>query len=61
MNPKPECLIEWEKTTMNPPQVCYNCDFYTIAGFCEKHQAEPPADFAATPGACDSWVQLIPF
>ena len=42
------------------PRVCENCRWWQ-EGYCEKHDATPPADFAEEPGACPDWKDVVPF
>lgn len=57
-HPEPECVIIYRQ---GPPKCCHTCDSYTQDGECERFGTEPPADFAATPGACPNWLMEIPF
>lgn len=39
---------------------CQHCEFYPRTGWCEKHQATPPAEVAAV--GCDDWTfDTVPF
>ncbi len=41
---------------------CDQCEHFLQAPRCSKFDAEPPADFRNTPGACDEWQwDAIPF
>lgn len=51
----------WEWMQAGPPKCCHTCHFYALDGLCDKFNMEPPEEFAATPGECDSWKQEIPF
>ena len=60
--PEPQFLIdyrEWVKA--GPPKCCHTCDEYSPDGKCFKFDMRPPDEFAATPDACDQWIDEIPF
>ena len=60
--PEPEYLIQWrEWIKAGPPKCCHTCDYYSGAGDCLAFDMRPPEDFAATQGACEKWIQEIPF
>lgn len=50
---------QWLKE--GPPVCCHTCDLYMGDGVCDKHKMSPPAEFAATMGACPDWIGEIPF
>ena len=56
---EPQFVIEWRNR--QPPKVCHTCDWYDKHGECGFYKAEPTETFAATAGACDSWVEELPF
>ena len=59
---KPEILIAWENAVEARPQVCWNCEWFSESSYhCGAHDAEPPAEFAATDKACSDWLLQIPF
>jgi len=52
--PEPEFVTLWR----NPPPApmcCHTCEHYGVDGRCLEYFMDPPADFAATVGACDKW------
>ena len=60
--PEPEFLIQWrEWMRAGPPKCCHTCDHFNQSGHCLAFDMRPPDDFAATPGACDQWIQELPF
>ena len=56
---EPQFVIDWRN--LKAPKVCHTCDWYDKEGICNFHKSEPPEDFASTIGACDSWVEELPF
>lgn len=60
-HPEPEYVVKWREAIAKPPKCCHTCDHYAADGKCVFHWAEPPADFAATNGACNDWVEIMPF
>jgi sulfatase maturation enzyme AslB (radical SAM superfamily) len=58
---EPSHVIQWREAIANPPKCCHTCDWYDKDGVCGFHKSEPPEDFAATNGACESWIQEMPF
>lgn len=63
-HPEPQILKDWwndPQRNSNPPKVCHICEHYDREGMCAQFRAEPPLDFAHAPGACDNWLELIPF
>jgi len=59
---EPEFLIQWREIKRSgPPRVCHTCDYYSNSGNCVAFGMRPPDDFAATPDACDQWIEEIPF
>ena len=45
-----------------PPRCCHTCDHYNRAsGLCLEFDNEPPELFTRTIGACDLWVEELPF
>lgn len=58
---EPEYVVQWRKATANVPKCCHTCDNYDQDGKCVFHWAEPPANFAATEGACNDWTYELPF
>ena len=60
--PEPEYLIQWRKWhAVGMPKCCHTCDHFNQSGHCLAFDMRPPDDFAATPDACDQWIQEIPF
>lgn len=44
------------------PRNCFFCDYMASQpGFCDRYQARPPASFMQKEGACDQWLEEIPF
>jgi len=59
---EPEFLVKWREIKRSmPPKVCHTCDHYTREGHCLAFDMRPPDDFAATPDACDQWIEELPF
>lgn len=58
--PEPDFLIEWRQTR-NTPHCCHTCAHYNYEGWCRKFKSTPPAEFANTRDACESWEDEIPF
>lgn len=60
--PEPEAIRAWRKRIREPqPRICWTCANYNMEGICRPHGASPPRDFAETPGACDIYVEDVPF
>jgi hypothetical protein len=61
---RPKVLKIWDDECValreRMPRVCFNC-YWDRQGWCEKHEAEPPTDFAETPNACHDWKDEVPF
>lgn len=55
---QPDILISWRD---GPPKMCHTCEYYDEDGVCQEHQQEPPEEFAASPDACQDWLEAIPF
>lgn len=55
---EPDIVKAWKA---GPPKCCHTCEHYAVDGLCWFHHQEPPEEFAATVGACDDWVQQVPF
>jgi len=55
---EPDILALWRK---GPPKFCHTCEHYDNEGICQKHQQEPPEEFARTEDACPEWLYEIPF
>jgi len=49
-----------ELIEQGPPQCCHTCDHFD-GDTCAKFDQTPPADFAATEGACPHWLAEVPF
>lgn len=61
---EPEFVIKWREhveAARNIPKCCHTCDHYAADGQCIFHWAQPPADFAASIGACGDWIERMPF
>ena len=59
---EPEFLKQWrEWQAMGPPKLCHTCEFFDAEGQCAKFNMAPPAEFANTADACDSWLWAVPF
>lgn len=54
----PDILNLWRE---GPPKMCHTCEHYDEEEICQKHQQEPPEDFAKTQDACQDWLDMIPF
>ena len=54
-----------ELIEQGPPQCCHTCDHFVRdhaeGAICAKFDQTPPADFAATEGACPHWLAEVPF
>lgn len=58
--PEPEFVTLWR----NPPPTpmcCHTCEHYSASGRCMEFDTEPPAEFAASVGACELWEEECPF
>lgn len=58
--PEPEFVTLWR----NPPPTpmcCHTCEHYSEDGRCVEFGTEPPAEFAASVGACELWEEECPF
>jgi hypothetical protein len=61
-HPDPDILKKWRALVATPvPKVCASCQHYGVDGLCVAWFKEPPADFAATDGACPQWEEECPF
>lgn len=61
-HPTPKLLLDYQQWVEHgPPRMCHTCEHYDAYGMCQQFGMEPPEDFAATPDACDEYVQDIPF
>jgi hypothetical protein len=61
-HPEPKIVTVWrEAMRMKTPRVCHTCEYYTKDGLCQEFDAEPPADFAVQPNACELWCEDLPF
>lgn len=58
-HPEPQFVIDWRNR--KAPQVCHTCGWYDKKGLCNFHNEEPPKEFANTQGACNSWIEEVPF
>ena len=59
---EPEVVLQWRRRfDEGPPKCCHTCDHYSREGECSKYDMQPPADFAASVGACPEWVEAVPF
>lgn len=59
---EPKFVVQYKEWIKNgPPKCCHTCFDYGADGVCTKHNAIPPEDFAATPGACNDWESEVPF
>jgi len=54
---KPEWVKYWE---LGQPICCHTCHHYSEDGKCQKHQQEPPEEFAARHLACPDWMDGWP-
>ena len=63
MKPKPpQFLVDYlQNVRGGPPKCCASCDHYDENGKCEKFDAVPPSEFLGTEGACDVWIEAVPF
>lgn len=44
------------------PRNCFFCEYMASRpGHCEKWNQRPPAQWMSKEGACDQWLQEIPF
>ena len=60
-HPEPQIVTVYRAAqAMKAPQVCHTCENYLPDGICAEFDAEPPVDFAETPGSCELWIQEIP-
>lgn len=61
-HPEPPIVTQYRSIIKGePPRVCHTCDHYRPDGVCAEFDAEPPESFANEPGACQLWVEEIPF
>lgn len=60
--PEPQFLLDYRHWLQSgPPKCCHTCDHYSKVGHCMAFDMQPPEDFAASVGACEEWVEMIPF
>lgn len=57
---EPSFVIAW-RAYRPEPKCCHTCEYYQRDGVCAVFDMEPPAEFAATEGECNSWEKEIPF
>lgn len=61
-HPEPPIVTQYRATIKaEPPKVCHTCDNYTKQGICAEFGEAPPESFASEPGACQLWIEEIPF
>ena len=59
---EPETVKRYREIVKNgPPKCCHTCENYSTDGVCTVYDMRPPEDFAATDGACQDYIQEIPF
>lgn len=59
---EPEIVLKYRELIATPiPKCCHTCDNYADSGMCSEFNMQPPEEFAATIGECESWIIEVPF